>query len=145
MKSTAFAGAIALLLLTLACGTGRKSASGFHLPDGNVEHGRAVFLDLKCNACHRVQSLDLPAPTVRPEVPVVLGGRIHYARTDGELVTSIVDPSYRIVSGYSLDQVSGGGRSRMPDVSDTITAHQLTDLVAFLQSRYEVVPLQPVQ
>jgi mono/diheme cytochrome c family protein len=145
MKSTAFASAAVLLLFALACGTGRKSASGFRLPDGNVEHGRVAFADLRCNACHRVQGLDLPKPTAHPEVPVLLGGRVPYARTDGELVTSIIDPSYRIAGGYPRELVAAGGRSRMPDMSDRITAHQVADLVAFLQSRYEVVPPQPVR
>jgi L-cysteine S-thiosulfotransferase len=145
MKSTALAVSVALFLFALACDTGRKSASGFRLPDGDVEHGRAVFVDLKCNACHRVEGVDLPAPTVHPEVPVILGGRVPYAKTDGELVTSIINPSYRIVAGYRRDLVAAGERSRMIDTSETITARQMADVVAFLQSRYEVVPPQPVR
>jgi mono/diheme cytochrome c family protein len=145
MRSIAIAGAATFLVFTLACDTGRKSAYGFRLPDGNAENGRAVFVELKCNACHRVQGLDLPAPTAHPEVPVILGGRIPYSRADGELVTSIINPSYRLASGYPRDLVAAGGRSRMPDVSETITARQLADIVAFLQSRYEVVPPQPVR
>jgi hypothetical protein len=33
-----------------------------------------------------------------------------------------------------------GGRSRMGDFSDHLTVHELVDLVAFLQGRYEVRP-----
>ena len=143
MKSIVLA--LAAALLALGCNAGRKSASGFRLPDGDAEHGRAVFAELKCSDCHRVNGLDLAAPTVHPAVPVVLGGRVPYPKTDGELVTSIIYPSYKIAPGYPRDLVMAGERSRMPDVSETITARQLADVVAFLQARYEVVPPQPVR
>ncbi len=120
-----------------ACGAARKSPSGFHLPDGNIERGKAAFLALKCDSCHRVAGVDLPAPTVKPAVPVVLGGRVPYVKTDGELVSSIIDPSY-VIAGYPPEQVQTGGRSRMRDYGDVMTVRQLADIVEFLQSRYVV-------
>jgi len=143
MKSIALACVAALL--ALGCNPGRKSASGFRLQDGDPERGRAAFLQLHCADCHRLRGLELTVPMAHPDVPVILGGRVPYPKTDGELVTSIIYPSYRIVAGYPRESVMTGEKSRMPDMSETITARQLEDLVAFLQSRYDVVPPQPVR
>lgn len=97
-----FACLVVLLLGALAsCGPPEKSASGFRLPDGNIEKGQKAFLDLKCNACHRVTGLDLEAPVASPPVPIPLGGAVPSPKTDGELVTSIINPSHKIHRGYS--------------------------------------------
>lgn len=117
----------------------RHSPAGFRLPEGNVARGQQAFLDLKCNACHRVSGLDLPAPTVEPPVPVVLGGEIPHVRTDGDLVTSIINPSHSIVPGFREGELEQEGRSRMLDYRNRMTVGQLVDLVAFLQSRYKVI------
>jgi len=75
--SKRLAGLVVLLLGALAsCGPPEKSFSGFRLPDGNIENGQRVFLDLKCNACHRVTGLDLEAPVASPPVPITLGGAV---------------------------------------------------------------------
>ena len=130
----------ALLATLAACGSGRHSPAGFRLPEnGDPERGRAAFVALKCVTCHRVFGEDLPAPTVDPPVPVVLGGRVHEIRTDGYLVTSIIHPSHRI-TGFPREQVVADGASRMPDPPPDMTVSQLVDIVAFLQERYEVVP-----
>ncbi len=128
----------ALVLGATACARTHKSSAGFHLPDGDVQRGRQVFVDLKCHACHRVDGLSLPAPVADPPVPVVLGGLVHQVRTDGELAAAIVDPSHRTAPGYRLAEVRAGGLSRMGDYSEQMTVRELIDLVAFLQSRYEV-------
>ena len=39
---------VLLMLLTAAC-SGPKSGAGLRLPDGDVERGKAAFLELKCN------------------------------------------------------------------------------------------------
>jgi mono/diheme cytochrome c family protein len=126
--------------LALACERGPKSAAGFRLPDGDVARGQASFVALKCNACHRVAGTDLPGPVAEPSVPVELGGRVARAKTDGELVTAIVDPSHRLAPGYPRAAVQSGSLSRMGDFSEAMTVRDLIDVVAFLQSRYEVVP-----
>jgi hypothetical protein len=126
-----------------ACAQGRKGSAGFHLPDGDVTNGQAVFVAMKCHACHRVTGMELPPPVADPPVPVVLGGRVPQARTDGELVAAIVDPSHRLAVGYRPEAVKTGDLSRMGEFSDVMTVRELIDLVAFLQSRYEVVPPPP--
>jgi hypothetical protein len=134
---------VLMAALSLACGTGRKGSAGFHLPDGDPEKGKAVFLALRCHTCHRVEGMDFPAPVASPPVPVVLGGEIPQPRTDGELVAAIIDPSHKLAPGYKKESVKGGDLSRMGDFSDALTVRELVDLVAFLQSRYKVVAPPP--
>jgi L-cysteine S-thiosulfotransferase len=127
-----------LLALATACSSGRHSSAGFRLPDGgDIEKGKAAFVALQCHTCHEVQGVDLPRPTVQPPVPVTLGGEVTEVVTDGYLVTSIINPSYELAP-YPKDLITVHGKSRMPDYADRVTAKQLTDVVAFLQSRYTV-------
>jgi len=109
-----------------------------------VEAGKAAFVELKCNACHRVEGMDFPEPVADPPVPVTLGGATPYVKSDGELVTSIINPSHRIARGFPKEALMSGDESRMADYSDVMTVRQLIDLVAFLHTRYEVVPATPV-
>ena len=128
----------------IACDSGPRSPVGFLLPDGEVELGKAAFVELECNSCHSVDGVDLPPPTLipLPSASVVLGGQVFEIRTDGYLVTSIINPSHKLVSGLDKEEITTStGESRMPDYSDIMTVRQLIDLVAFLQSRYTVVPV----
>jgi sulfur-oxidizing protein SoxX len=124
----------------LGCVVGEKSAHGFRLPDGDVEQGRQVFVDLKCNNCHAVAGEDLPGPVAEPPLGFELGGVVTSVRTDGELVTAIVNPSHRLVAASPPERVASGGLSRMGDFSEAMTVRDLIDLVAYLHTRYEVVP-----
>lgn len=129
---------IAVLLGAVACESGRHSPAGFRLPaDGNVERGKAAFVALECHGCHEVSGVELPPPTVDPPVPVVLGGMALNEISDGYLAASIINPSYRLAP-YLKEHITAGGKSRMPEYADRMTVRQLTDLVAFLQSRYTV-------
>jgi hypothetical protein len=92
---------------------------------------------LECHRCHEVPGVELPPPTVQPPVPVVLGGVIPNEMTDGYLTASIINPSYKLAA-YPNELITAGGKSRMPEYADRMTVRQLTDLVAFLQSRYTV-------
>jgi hypothetical protein len=128
----------------IACDSGPRSPVGFLLPDGEVELGKAAFVELECNSCHSVDGVDLPPPTLIPlsSASVVLGGQVFEIRTDGYLVTSIINPSHKLASGLDKEEITTStGESRMPDYSDIMTVRQLIDLVAFLQSRYTVVPV----
>jgi hypothetical protein len=132
----------AFLVLTVACDSGPHAAAGFRLPnDGNIERGKAAFVAKQCHTCHQVAGVDLPKPTAVPPVPVVLGGEVAKPVGDGYLVTSIINPSHRLGS-HSRDLVAVDGKSRMPH-DETLTIRELTDIVAFLQSRYEVRMPQP--
>jgi mono/diheme cytochrome c family protein len=131
-------GALSLLIMgAAACAPTRKSAAGFHLPDGDPQRGQQAFVDFRCHTCHRVTGADeLPAPLTDP--PVVLGGVVYRVFTDGELTNAIVEPSHRLAPSYPAAAVTSGKLSRMGDQNDQMTVRQLVDLVAFLQSRYDV-------
>lgn len=122
-----------------------RSPAGFRLPGGDVEQEKAVFLELECYRCHRVDGVkDLPSPTVDPPVPVVLGGGVFEVRTDGYLVTSIINPSHRLTREFrGAILTTESGESRMPDRNDRMTVRKLIDLVSFLQSTCQVMPSPP--
>jgi len=127
----------------IACDSGPRSPIGFRLPEGDVGKGRAAFVELQCNSCHTVDEVDLPDPVVipSPSAMVALGGQVYEIRTDGYLVTSIINPSHKLVRGLPKEQITTStGESRMPDYTEIMTVQQLTDLVAFLQSHYTVIP-----
>jgi sulfur-oxidizing protein SoxX len=131
---------VILCVATLqACAT--DWGQGFHLPPGDATRGREAFVDLRCNFCHEVNGFDPPTPIVA-ETRVLLGGRTVRVRTYGDLVTSIVNPSHRLARGYSREDITLGGESVMSfiDLNELLTVQQLIDIVAFLQSEYEVVP-----
>jgi sulfur-oxidizing protein SoxX len=124
-----------------ACDTGPKGSAGFTLPDGDVERGKAQYIALQCNACHENQYVpqlvsDTPAP-----ISVVLGGQSARIRTYGELVTSIINPSHRIAHRFSKVVADESG-SLMTNYNSMMTVSELIDLVAFVQSSYELPPLQ---
>jgi hypothetical protein len=71
---------------------------------------------------------------------VVLGGETRRVKTYGELVTSIINPSHILALGYPKELITKGDQSAMTNFNDTLTVRQLADLVAFLQSRYQLIP-----
>jgi L-cysteine S-thiosulfotransferase len=131
-----------MLVLMAGCTAGRYSSAGFRLPpDGDIERGKAAFITLGCNNCHAVAGADLPEPTVQPPVPVVLGGSVPAPVTDGHLVTSIIYPAYQRrdqIARYPKAEITHNGEPRMPHYDERMTVRQLTDMVAFLQSKYVV-------
>jgi L-cysteine S-thiosulfotransferase len=133
--------AIGLVLLAAALtGCGPKSPLGFNLPDGDIARGQAAFVELRCNSCHEIegQSIEYRNGPAR----VTLGGKTTHIKTYGELVTSIINPSHKIAPRYPEDQVAVNGQSIMSAayLNDVMTVQQLIDLVAFLQSTYEIAP-----
>jgi len=122
-----------------ACDSGPKSAKGFRLPDGDAVKGQEIFVELECISCHRISEMELPAPRSPGPVTVVLGGETQTVKTYGELVSSVINPSHKLIRGYPEEAVSQDGKSLMTVYNDRMTVQQLIDLVAFLQSKYEVV------
>jgi len=122
-----------LALLLVACqGMGRHAPTGFRLPPGDAEAGKAAFVDLKCNGCHTVKGVEMPAPTATQVVE--LGGAKVLPPTDGDLTTDIILPN----SHFATQWEGTGGKSPMPDYTRVVTIRQLADLVAFLQSTYGI-------
>jgi len=133
---------VPLLLVLQACAVDSpQSSRGFRLPDGNVEAGRQAFVQLRCHVCHQVEGVDATFEGT-PAAAVRLGGETVRVKSYGELVTSIINPSHRIAPGVAAETVAPGGVSLMEvaALNDVMTVRQLIDLVAFLQTRYEVVP-----
>jgi L-cysteine S-thiosulfotransferase len=144
MKTLKAAALALFALLMTACDAGPKSSMGFRLPDGDIEKGKAAFVELKCNFCHTVAGVELPSPELVPPVMVNLGGQARNVKTYGDLVTSIINPSHRLAKGYKKEFISVDGKSRMTDYTEVMTVRQMINLVAFLQSQYEIV-LPPVK
>jgi hypothetical protein len=69
----------------------------------------------------RVVGVEIPPPVADPPLPVSLGGTVPRPRNDGELVTSIINPSHRITYGHAPELVKSGGESRMADYSEVMT------------------------
>jgi hypothetical protein len=129
-----------VLLTTLLAGCGPKSPLGFSLPNGSSTRGQTAFVELRCTSCHEIEGLGLeygggPAH-------VTLGGKTTRIRTEGELVTSIINPSHKLSPRYKEEQVAVNGQSIMSlaYLNDVMTVQQLIDLVAFLQSTYQIAP-----
>ena len=131
--------AVALAMM-FGCATPPKSGKGFTLPPGDPQAGEANFVSFYCNACHKVEGIDQWSDEGQsPELSVVLGGEVTRIETYDELVTSIINPSHRLAKGYPVDEVSFAGESKMVNYNDVMTVTELTDLVAFLQSKYRLI------
>ena len=124
---------------TTGCTTDPKSGKGFRLPDGDAQKGQEVFVELQCNICHQVSGTELPTPIQSGPVTITLGGTVRSVMTYGELVSSVINPSHKLISSYPKEEVSQDGKSLMTNYNDRMTVQQLINLVAFLQSRYDVV------
>ena len=131
--------AIVCVVFTVACDTGPKSAAGFRLPDGNAEVGKQLFVQLECISCHAITGLELPQATQPSPVMVTLGGPVTRVKNYGQLVSSVINPSHKIIRGYPQDEVTVDGESIMQVYNETMTVQQLIDLVAFLQPQYRVI------
>lgn len=133
---------LALAGVLAGCGLNDpRSERGFRLPDGDAQAGKQAFVDLRCYTCHEVEGVDAKfAGTGAARVK--LGGETTIVRTYGELVTAIINPSHKIATGTEPAEVAPEGQSLMEvaALNDRMTVRQLTDLVAFLQSTYRVVP-----
>lgn len=135
--------AVAALAAALAaCGLNDpRSERGFRLPDGDPAAGRKTFVDLGCYTCHSAPGIEQTFAGTGA-ARVALGGETTLVRSYGELVTAIINPSHRIASGSDPAQVAPQGQSLMEvaALNERMTVRQLTDLVAFLQTTYRVVP-----
>lgn len=116
-------------------------ASGFSLPKGDPERGKAAFVGLRCNHCHSVANTVRQAKDQHPTIEFELGGYVTNVRTYGDLVTSIINPSHRISGGRNVGpHLTEDGGSKMVAFNDVMTVQQLIDIAEFLRESYEVVP-----
>lgn len=142
LRTTTASTFAAVALLAIACAPKPESGRGFRLPDGDAAVGERTFVEMQCTSCHTVDSeqVQLPEPAEGVEVVVELGGETTQVRTYGHLVTAIINPSHTVAPGYLKADTFSDGESLMQNYNQTMTVQQLTDLVAFLQAHYQVVP-----
>ncbi len=115
------------------------STRGFRLPDGDAAAGREAFLYMQCHQCHSIKGEQLAIIPGQEPPYVELGGEVTQVRTYGELITSIINPSHKLATGYAKDVVSVDGVSKMYVYNQFMTVQELIDIVIFLQPYYNVV------
>ena len=132
-----------LLCIISGCENERTSGKGLVLPEGNVESGKASFIDLGCTQCHAVAGVDSSEYEGDEEPMLLLGGKIRKVKTYGELVTSITNPNHIISVEYlkklekplKVNEID----TPMPSFNDTMTVSQLIDLITYLDAQYEIL------
>lgn len=125
-----------------ACDRGPKGSAGFTLPDGDAERGKVTYMELQCHACHSIAGMpQLPADG-SAVISVPLGGETAHIKTYGELVTSIINPSHRISRSRISGLTDEEGHSLMINYNEIMSVSQLINLVAFVQSSYELMPFE---
>jgi len=122
---------------SLGCAPNAKSGRGFQLPPGNAQKGQVAFVQLKCTECHRVDGVQLPAPTAKPELVVTLGGEVSRIRTYGQLVTAIIHPSVALSDKFIPP--ASVTDSPMKNFNREMTVEQLVDIVTFLSPTYRAM------
>jgi L-cysteine S-thiosulfotransferase len=141
---TAIAAVVCTLLLA-ACRTYPDYASEFRFPilRGDVHRGQQAFVEMGCHMCHTVDGIELPDNTQLRPITVNLGGDLAFAKTYGDLVTSIINPDH-VISDKWLEQLPRATRSEIDSspmyVNPDMKVTELIDIVAFLNSRYRLLP-----
>lgn len=127
---------VPLILFLFGCQPQPAAHESLQLPQGDVQKGKAAFVELQCSVCHAVagwKGEPLPRPTIKPAVPVVLGTETTRP-TRMQRINSIISPSHKIAETQWPERTASGALSRMGDYNDVLTLRQLADIVAFLES-----------
>lgn len=134
---------LAVSLATFAAGCSYTPLFGFPIDEGDIAAGRQAFTDHQCHQCHSIANMVLP-PLAGANPPILeLGGETTAIKSYAELMTSIIKPNHAISQRYrdrlGLDAVVPIDTPMpMPNI-DTMTVRQLIDIVAFLDSRYQLI------
>ena len=142
MKARSIVGFVLTAIVLALSGCDRDaimSTRGFRLPDGNAAAGREAFLYMQCHQCHSIKGEQLAIIPGQEPPYIELGGEVTQVRTYGELVTSIINPTHKLATGYAKDVVSVEGVSNMYVYNQYMTVQELIDIVMFLQPYYKVV------
>lgn len=142
MRCFVFTAALVLASVTLSACTSTP-IFGFPADVGDIADGRQAFIDHQCHQCHTVAGVRLP-PLAGASAPLLeLGGATVYVRSYADLMTSVINPEHRISERYRSEAALRGIipiDSPMPSPNiDNMTVRQLIDIVAFLDSRYELI------
>lgn len=133
----------AFLLAMLAAGCAYSPIFGFPIEEGDIAAGRQAFIDHQCHRCHSIAGMRLPDLAGASPPILELGGETTSVKTYAELMTSVINPNHNISERYRQQLLLRGivpSESPMPMPHiETMTVRQLIDLVAFLDSRYQLV------
>jgi hypothetical protein len=124
-------------------GCANSAIFGFPANEGDVVAGRQAFIDHRCHQCHSIAEERLP-PLAGAARPILeLGGPTTIVRSYADLTTSIINPNHAISERYrdqALLRTEIPLESPMPMPSlDTMSVRQLIDIVAFLDSKYQLL------
>jgi len=130
-----------LVVLIILCGgilisSCNQQGRGFALPEGDIEKGKATYTKFGCNGCHSISEIEWDGESEDLNIP--LGGEVTTQKSYGELVTSVINPSHKIARSYEEKAATEEGLSKMKNYNEVLSVQELIDLVAFLQSEYEV-------
>ena len=142
MKARSIVGFMLTAIVLALSGCDREaimSTRGFRLPDGDAAAGREAFLYMQCHQCHSIKGEQLEIIPGQEPPYIELGGEVTQVRTYGQLVTSIINPTHKLATGYARDVVSVEGISNMYVYNQYMTVQELIDIVMFLQPYYKVV------
>jgi L-cysteine S-thiosulfotransferase len=137
--------AVTAAMALTACRTYPDYASDFRFPiqNGDVAQGREAFVRLGCPQCHTVEGEQLVDFKGTRFITMPLGGEVIFAKTYADLVTSIVNPNHVISEKY-LGQLPAAQRNRANTspmyMNPEMKVTELIDIVAFLNSRYSLLP-----
>ena len=135
---------VGFAIISLAgCEPQPNTGKGFSLPEGDSSKGKTTFIELSCNTCHSIADIQ-QLPLDDQNLPQVkLGGSVNTIKSYGELVTSVINPSHKILRRKPYNQgtvMDEDGSSTMRVYNDVMTVTQLVNLVTFLEDNYEVIP-----
>src|SRR5262245_5042045 len=134
-------GALGVPVLLAGCASG--ALFGFPVDQGDIAAGRQAFIDHRCHQCHSIADENLP-PLAGADRPMLeLGGATTMVRSYADLTTSIINPNHAISERYRDQQLLLKTEipleSPMPRPNlDTMSVSQLIDIVAFLDSKYQL-------
>ena len=134
-----------VLGVTLPALAGCASASlfGFPVNEGDIAAGRQAFIDHRCHQCHSISDERLPSLAGADRPILELGGPTTMVRSYADLTTSIINPNHAISERYRDQlllntEIPLESPMPMPNIN-TMSVRQLIDIVAFLDSKYEVM------
>jgi L-cysteine S-thiosulfotransferase len=135
---------LGIALPPLLAGCASSSLFGFPVDQGDIAAGRQAFIDHRCHQCHSIADERLPALAGADRPIFELGGPTTMVRSYADLTTSIINPNHTVSERYRDQQLLLNTElpleSPMPMPSiDTMSVRQLIDIVAFLDSKYELV------
>ena len=144
MQSKAWSVILALASSSLIAGCASGALFGFPADQGDIVAGRQAFIDHRCHQCHSIADERLPALAGADRPIFELGGETTMIRSYADLTTSIINPNHAVSERYRDQelllntQIPLESPMPMPNI-DTMSVRQLIDIVAFLDSKYQLI------